>query len=424
MRPKPLIAMRTAMVGSPKGKGRRIGAQPRWFNLAVRWAGRRVRYTPAMRRFRRLHTVTAALGGVFALLLAAAATAREVPPADGNPARLIVGVYDAPPFSEPGRDGESWGGSSIRLFSAAAARLSVPVEFRAGSEVDILAALATGEIDACASPLAPTVNRLDSMEFTHAFASLGLAAAERNDSGLIGELRSILDSVLSPTQYRVYAVILIFVLLAALLVWIAERKRNPHFGGGKRRGIGSSLWWSVVTLSTVGYGDKVPMTFAGRSVAAGWMIVSLVLTTILTATIVSAITVGSIASQPVSRAADLFGARVVSVRGSIGADWLSAKGIPFRPVDTVDEACELVKTGEARAIVAPRAELAVLSRSRPYLVVSPVVLSDEFAAFAFRKSIDPAFLARFDRAVLEARSELAPSDQTVPAPALTSPLPR
>lgn len=377
-----------------------------------------------MRLACRLNALSAALGVVFALLAASAAGAQQATASTAAPTRLIVGVYDAPPFSEPGRDGKNWNGSSIRLFSAAAARLSVPVEFRAGSEVDILEALAKGEIDACASPLAPTVRRLDSMQFTHAFASLGLAAAERDDSGLIGELRSIVDSVLSPTQYRVYAVILIFVLLAALLVWIAERRRNPHFGGGKRKGIGSSLWWSVVTLSTVGYGDKVPMTFAGRAVAAGWMIVSLVLTTILTATIVSAITVGSIASQPVSRAADLFGARVVSVRGSIGAEWLSSKGIPFRPVDTVDEACALVKAGEARAIVAPRAELAVLARTRPYLVVSPVVLSDEFAAFAFRKSIDPAFLARFDRAVLEARSELEPSDQTVPATTLTVPLSR
>ncbi|MEY3142738.1 MAG: hypothetical protein RLY21_1231 [Planctomycetota bacterium] len=378
-----------------------------------------------MRLSRRANAVFAAVWAVFALLLAPVAAAPQAAEADANaPTRLVVGVFDSPPFSEPLAKGGGWAGPSIRLFSATAARVGIPIEFRSGSEPEILDALARGEIDACASPLVPTTARLESMRFTHAFASLGLGAATVRKTGIVAEANAILSSILAPAQYRMFATIAFFVLLAAFLVWIAERRRNPHFGGKRHIGFGSSLWWSVVTLSTVGYGDKVPATVAGRLVAAGWMVLSLVLTTILTATIVSALTVGSLVAQPISRTADLADIRVVAVRGSISAEWLAERGLPFQSVDTTEDAASMIMQGEARAIVAPRAELAVLARSHPSLVMSPLVLTDEFASFAFRRSIDPAFFERFDHALVEVRALLEPNAGLVPTQSLAAPAER
>jgi len=65
------------------------------------------------------------------------------------------------------------------------------------------------------------------------------------------------------------------------LVWIANRPRALMFGyfgllvvsAGlysvlEDKSVGQSLWWAVVTASTVGYGDTYPLTTAGRFVGA------------------------------------------------------------------------------------------------------------------------------------------------------------
>ena len=60
---------------------------------------------------------------------------------------------------------------------------------------------------------------------------------------------------------------------------------------GKRRVTVSTLrdglYWAVVTMTTVGYGDKTPKTTGGRVVAIAWMLSSLVLVSLLSTSLVS-----------------------------------------------------------------------------------------------------------------------------------------
>jgi voltage-gated potassium channel len=50
---------------------------------------------------------------------------------------------------------------------------------------------------------------------------------------------------------------------------------------------GTGIWWSLVTLTTVGYGDVVPTTIAGRLVGVGLMLGGVLSLSLLTATVAS-----------------------------------------------------------------------------------------------------------------------------------------
>ena len=52
--------------------------------------------------------------------------------------------------------------------------------------------------------------------------------------------------------------------------------------------IGLGLWWAIQTVTTVGYGDVVPVSFLGRAVATLVMVVGLGFITVSTAAIASA----------------------------------------------------------------------------------------------------------------------------------------
>lgn len=69
------------------------------------------------------------------------------------------------------------------------------------------------------------------------------------------------------------------VVCAALAVLDAERTA----AGSNIKSFGDAVWWAVVTVTTVGYGDHFPVTLQGRAVAVGLMIGGVALIGVVTA---------------------------------------------------------------------------------------------------------------------------------------------
>jgi voltage-gated potassium channel len=55
--------------------------------------------------------------------------------------------------------------------------------------------------------------------------------------------------------------------VCSLAAYEAEHPTNPGFAT-----VGDAFWWGIVTITTVGYGDIVPKTFAGRAAGVALMV--------------------------------------------------------------------------------------------------------------------------------------------------------
>ena len=72
------------------------------------------------------------------------------------------------------------------------------------------------------------------------------------------------------------------VLLGALAMFVVERGQNHMVAS-----FGDALWWSVVTATTVGYGDLSPVTTEGRLIAVVLMLTGIGVIGVFTATVAS-----------------------------------------------------------------------------------------------------------------------------------------
>ena len=98
-------------------------------------------------------------------------------------------------------------------------------------------------------------------------------------AALLGKFGSTVKSIFNSKGLRfiVYATIGI-VLFFGFLFYVSEPDVNSYIDG---------LWWALVTITTVGYGDITPLTNLGRIVASSLMVIGIGFIATITAAISS-----------------------------------------------------------------------------------------------------------------------------------------
>jgi ABC-type amino acid transport substrate-binding protein len=207
-------------------------------------------------------------------------------------------------------DGE-WYGISIDLWKEIATELKLEYEFTETDLRGLIEGVRDGRFDAAIAAISVTPEREQICDFTHPYynSGLGIAVKPANTSSWMDTITHFLSWDL----LRVFGTLIVSLAVVGLLMWLIERKHNPaQFGGTWRSGIGSGFWWSAVTLTTVGYGDKAPVTLAGRLLALLWMFSAIIIVASFTATMTTTMTIARLESA-IKGPDDLVNVRVGTV---------------------------------------------------------------------------------------------------------------
>lgn len=343
-----------------------------------------------------------AAASVLGLLLCVVDTRGQEP--ERATTTLRVATRSVPPFAMRDERGE-WRGISVELLEAVREELEratdgdLEVQLREMSLEAMLEAVEKGEVDLAAAALTVNFEREKRVDFSHAYFSSGLgiavATGERRDG-----FADLARSILSTTFLRIVAGLVATMLVIAVAIHLFERRANKEqFGGGAVRGIASGLWWSAVTLTTVGYGDKVPKTAPGRLIGLVWMFSGLFIIASFTAAVTSALTVTQLRSR-ISGPADLPRVRVATVSDSTSASYLRSRRVYARTHPDIETALAALREGECDAVVydAPVLRYEVHRRHASQLFVLPAVFERQDYAFALppgsplRETVNQALL--------------------------------
>ncbi len=295
-----------------------------------------------------LPAIVLLLASTLVLSTSAAAQSQAVKPTEAKPV-LKVATKVAPPFAMKGEGGK-WSGLAVELFEEVARNLSRDVKWSdAGTTADLIKAVEGGSADVGIAAVTITSEREKAVDFSHSYYDSGLtiAVARNQGSGVF----DILKALASPAFLATVGMLGLLLLATGGLVWFVERKNNrEQFDDDPVKGIGDGFWWSAVTMTTVGYGDKAPITPLGRAIAVVWMFAALILTAVFTAQLASSLTVGQI-SGPVSGLADLPRARVGVVSKSASIEYFQDRFIRTRSFSDVTKGLDALAAGRIDAFV-------------------------------------------------------------------------
>jgi len=274
------------------------------------------------------------------------------------PSHLVIATKATQPFMMLDDDGD-WTGLTVYLLDELSNQVRFTYELVDAPLERMLDGTASGEFDASAAAITITSDRETQVDFTHPYFDTGLAIAVPVRASWTTAIRGLF----TPRFLSAVGTLGLVILGVGILVWMFERRANAEeFGGTPLHGIGSGFWWSAVTMTTVGYGDKSPRTFMGRVIGLVWMFAAIIVISGLTAAITSALTVSQLETS-IRSVDDLSRVRVGALESSTTEVALDERGIETRAFATPLAGIRALADGEIDAMVHDEPVLRYLVRS-------------------------------------------------------------
>jgi ABC-type amino acid transport substrate-binding protein len=292
---------------------------------------------------------------------------------------MVVATKEAPPFSMWDAKTRTWSGISIDLWNIIAndPELNFQTEFHDSRRVkQLLDDVSSGRAQAGIAAITINEERENQVDFTFPYYNAGLAMAvvDQPTSAVSKKIWGVVKNGLMPLA--------IAVLVAGVVIWMLEfRCNSTHFGGGLLRGIGSGIWWAVVTVAA-GYGDKYPTGCIGRFFGIIWMLGGMILLALFTGIVTTSLTLTSLEGIDI-KPEELRKYRVGCILGTTADDYVTTheQCTNIVHVTDVQDGLRQLKKKDIEVLVhdAPMLEYAIAEERKTDKDTPLKVLSQTFA---------------------------------------------
>lgn len=305
-----------------------------------------------MRRRNLMLRAVAVLTLSFAVVLSAAAqTAAPPPSAPRAEGRVRVVTRNLEPFSFE-KEGRRVG-YAAELWDQVARETGLEYDVQTVSTAqEIIDALKNRTADVGVGALSVTAQREAIIDFSQPFYESGLQVLVAGSTASFADnIFALLRNLFNLQLIGMFALLLLTMFIISHLVWRYEHRVNADmWPEDYRRGMWESFWWTISTLLVGGADNKGPVGVGGRVVAIVWMLLSIVLVSLLTASFTTTLTINTLKGD-INGPNDLPGRQVATVNGSTAETWLTERGAKVQPMPSVTECLAALQDGKVDAIV-------------------------------------------------------------------------
>lgn len=260
----------------------------------------------------------------------------------------IVAVSLMPPMVMQNGTTNTFTGFDIELWQAIANEADINFKFKKVEFHEILKMVENGEADFGIAGITIKEEREKmGIDFSHSYFDSGLSILVRDERE--ASFYVAIRSLCNPEILKLFGVFICIILIAAHLQWFTERGKD-NFNDKYIPGIFEAIYFSLVTASTVGYGDYTAARWFGRIVAIIQIFICIALFGIVFGQISSTFTVEKLKTD-IQSEQDLNGKVIVTAQGTTSVAKLDNLGAITIQVDAIEKAYDMLKADKIDAIV-------------------------------------------------------------------------
>jgi polar amino acid transport system substrate-binding protein len=266
-------------------------------------------------------------------------------------AKLRVATRNLEPFSFD-KDGRRVG-FAAELWDQLARETGHEYEIQVvNSAQEIIDAVKNKTADVGVGAISVTSKREEVIDFSQPFYESGLQVLVAGGGGSFADnILQLIKNLFSLELIGMFLLLMVTMFIISHLVWRYEHKVNgDQWPEDYKSGIWESFWWTLSTLLVGGADNKGPVGVGGRIVAIVWMLLSIVLVSLLTASFTTTLTINTLKGD-INGPGDLPGRKVATVKGSTTETWLTTQGAKVVPFDDVAACITALRDAQVQAVV-------------------------------------------------------------------------